>query len=99
MNTTEAYARTDDAETAHQAAERVRCTNLEDQVYQVLLKSASYMTCLEVAEAAGMDKWSVSPRFAPLHRKGMVEPGEKIALNSAGKPRLLQAWRAIRGEA
>jgi predicted transcriptional regulator len=72
-----------------------RLTYLEQQVYRVLLKSASCMTSIEVSEALGMHLVTVSPRFAPLHRKGLVERENKVALNSAGKPKRLQAWRAI----
>lgn len=92
----EAYARTSDPDTAHDAADRVRQSKLEQQVYEALLRHPGvFLTSIEVAQLMGVDKWSISPRFQPLKRKGLVEQSEKLGLNSSGKPRMLQAWRAV----
>ena len=93
---TEAFARDSDPSTSHTAAERMRDSELEAQVYQTLLRCGVYMTSIEVAAEMGIDKWSISPRFKPLHRKGLVELTEKLGVNTAGKLRKLQAWRAVR---
>lgn len=94
---TDAFARSSDPDTAHDAADRVRQTKLEQQVYEALLKHPGvFLTSIEVAQLMGVDKWSISPRFQPLKRKGLVEQSEKIGLNSSGKPRTMQAWRAVK---
>ena len=96
IESTEAYARTSDPASAQDAAARVRKTKLEQDVFEWLLEHRGvFWTSIEVAEGMGIDKWSVSPRFRPLERKGLVEQGEKLSLNSSGQPRVLRAWRAI----
>lgn len=96
---TEAHARGTDPSTSHEAAERMRKSGLENRVYQTLRDHwPRYLTTLETAEAMGIDKWSISPRFAPLLRKGLVESIKKPAINSNGHVRDLLAWRAVRPE-
>lgn len=92
---TEAYARGSDPSTSHEAAERARHSDLEWKVFEVLASHwPRYMTSIEVAEELEIDKWSISPRFAPLERKGLVECMKVAALNSSGKVRSMLAWRA-----
>lgn len=44
----------------------------------------------------GQGIWSISPRMAPLERKGLIEcSGVRSCLNSSGKPRQMKVWRAI----
>jgi predicted transcriptional regulator len=71
-------------------------SKMERLVYDTLLRHpGQYLTTVEVARIIGVDKWSISPRFQPLLRKGLVELGKKVGANSSGKARTLQAWRAI----
>ena len=71
-------------------------TKLEQEVYEWLLAHPGvFWTSIEVAEGMGIHPWSVSPRFRPLERKGLVEQSEKRSLNSAGQLRTMRAWRAI----
>ena len=94
---TDAYARSSDPDTSHSAAERMRMSRLERDVYQFLLDHypVAY-TSIEIAKAMGKDKWSISPRLKPLMDKGLVERTTKVALNSSGKMRELKAWRALK---
>jgi Mn-dependent DtxR family transcriptional regulator len=93
---TDAYARGGDPFSSRRAAERMHRSKLEARVLAVLVEHGTWMTSLEVADAMGVDKWSISPRFQPLYKKGLVEQGRKLGLNSNGKPRMLLAWRAYR---
>lgn len=68
----EAYARSADPDTSHDAAEAVKASRLEMIVLETLAKLGGRATIKEVAAACGIDKWSLSPRFASLARKGYI---------------------------
>lgn len=95
---TEAYARDSDPRTAHDAAELTSAAALELIVYKVLKTHGTRMTSLCVMRALGWSTaWSISPRFRPLERKGLIEQaGELVVPNSSGKPRALMAWQIKR---
>jgi DNA-binding MarR family transcriptional regulator len=93
---TEAYSRLSDPSTSHAAAERIRNTKLEAEVLAMLRMSGLWLSVIEIAEVMGIDKWSVSPRLRPLHRKGLVEVRVEPRLNSSDKIRGMQVWHAIR---
>ena len=91
---TDAYTRSSDPQTSHDAAERVKTTRLESLVYKTLKECGQPMTALCVSRKIGIDKWSISPRFKPLEDKGLIErAGTMTVLNSGGNPRKLNAWK------
>jgi hypothetical protein len=98
----EAHSRHDDPATSHEAAAHMQKTGqaskLEAEVLAVI-KPGGRWTALEVAEVLGRHPWSISPRLAPLKRKGhIIEDGRKPVLNSSGRIRECQAWKAIKTE-
>ena len=93
---TDAFARSSDPKPSHEAAERMAVTRLEAEVCEALKAHGGLMTCLCVSRAMNKPAWSISPRFKPLERKGLIERvGTMVVLNSNGRPRKLTAWRAI----
>jgi hypothetical protein len=101
----DAYVRHSDPQTSVDAARKVRFSNKEAMVLAVLKATGTWMTSLCIAryleEAARTHGdhigWSVSPRLAPLERKGAVERGNPMTVvNSSGNPASLTAWRAKR---
>jgi hypothetical protein len=80
----EAWARSEDRDTSKEAAEAVRgdvATKLEQEVLDGLRRLNGSGTAREVAAITGMDLQSVTPRFMPLARKGLVEAtGERRSM-------------------
>ena len=71
-------ARRADPETSKEAAQSVTATALESLVMRWLHKRPSGLTTHELAELTGLSLVSVSPRIAPLVRKGFVkDSGER----------------------
>jgi hypothetical protein len=94
----EAHARTEDPGTAQEAAAHMittgQASKLEAEVLAVI-KPGGRWTALEIAEVLGRHPWSISPRLAPLKRKGhIIEDGRKPVVNSSGRIRECQAWKA-----
>jgi hypothetical protein len=95
---TEAYARSDDPSTSKRAARKISYTKTEREVYNVLKETGVRMTSLCIMRylqraKGGEIVWSVSPRLAPLWRKGAIlKAGEMTVVGSNGKPSTLQAW-------
>lgn len=88
----EAWARATDPETAHQAATRERgrrAAELEAVVIRALERLGE-ATSQEVADFTGERLVSVSPRFRPLARKGVVEERGKRR-NPSGSSAIV--WR------
>lgn len=67
-----AHARRTDPATSHEAAASVDTTTLERLVLNAL-DTWGPMTMHQVATALRLDLVTVSPRFAPLRRKGLIE--------------------------
>lgn len=69
----EAYARATDPDTSHAAAESMKpeANRLEQMVVDAL---AFPGTCSQIASRLGMAWNTVSPRLAPLRRKGIIKP-------------------------
>jgi hypothetical protein len=95
---TEAYARRGDPSTSKRAARKISYTNTEREVYNVLKETGVRMTSLCIMRylqkaKGGEIVWSVSPRLAPLWRKGAIlKAGVMTVVGSNGKPSTLQAW-------
>ena len=67
-----AYARHTDPHTSHEAARSIQVTDLESVVLGAL-RALGPSTSHEVAEYTGLDLVTVSPRFKPLEKKGLVK--------------------------
>jgi hypothetical protein len=67
---TEAYARNTDPDTSHEAAESMMPTRAEARAYEALKKFPEGAICSELAAESGMNWNTISPRMAPLCRKG-----------------------------
>ena len=103
--TTEAYARSDDRPTSHAAAASVRMTEMEELVYRIVLdapctngfmdgytKDQVHAIQLEVHHH---ERDSISPRFAPLNRKGRITAiGERWERSGRRQTVWLDAERA-----
>jgi hypothetical protein len=75
-------SRWSDPNTSHAAADTVNATRLEDIVYVATFKAGDDgLTWDETAAVTGLDKASVSPRFAPMMRKKML----RIKLDTLGQ--------------
>lgn len=89
----DAFARNSDPQTSHDAASIVRATQLEEVVYGAL-KEHGPMTSIEVADRLRISPWSISPRFAPLERKGYIErTGERRKNPHTGRGKGLDVWQ------
>jgi inorganic pyrophosphatase/exopolyphosphatase len=66
-------ARTEDPDTSKEAAETVQSSHLEQLVYEVIKEFPNGCTSEEVERALYQYKsHSITPRFAPLIRKGLI---------------------------
>lgn len=89
-----AYARTEDPETSHEAAEGVDVAELERRVYSALkLRGKEGATSHELSALTKIHIWSVSPRLKPLRRKNLVEDSGERRYSPMGKRCIV--WRAI----
>jgi hypothetical protein len=96
---TEAYARWDDPDTSEEAARKISFTDTEQIVLEVFQQYPGRLftsLCITrlLADRGDNQAWSVSPRLAPLERKGAIERcGKMTVINSNGNPAALTAWR------
>ncbi len=86
-----AYARREDPHTSKEAAARVNSAALETLVVDTL-RSNPDSSIQDVIEITGERYRSISPRFAPLRRKGLIYVSGKKRATQTG--RSVQAWRA-----
>lgn len=68
---TEAHARASDPETSHEAAERMRESNLESATLHALFDIGGGTT-QGIADHLKVARDSISPRMVPLERSGLV---------------------------
>lgn len=87
-----AFARASDPDTSHEAAETVDTTRLEALVYEVICKHKNGCISDDVErELAYLRSHSITPRFAPLIRKGfIVDTGERRIAASGRSQRVVQ---------
>jgi hypothetical protein len=97
----EAYARGSDPETSHDAAEEVkgkRATRLEMEAYKVLLeeldKNEGGLINDQIVERSGYEWKTITPRLAPLCRKGLAFDTGDRRKGEAGQYQVV--WKAIR---
>ena len=94
MNTISAYARYNDPETAHQAAESVKTTELESIVLNGLKNQGEFgATTHELSQILNLELVTVSPRLKPLMQKGLVMVTNKRRIGSSGRKSIV--WKAI----
>ncbi len=71
-----ALARSSDPATSYAAAEKVKpkISHLEKMVYEAIVSAGPHgSTWNEISQRTGIDKASISPRFKPLRKKGLIE--------------------------
>ncbi len=68
----EAYARTSDPETSHEAAANVDASHLTKEVIRILYQIGS-STAREIAEDLDKERDSISPRMPRLVESGLIE--------------------------
>jgi len=86
-------SRSTDPMTSKKAAESVDATKLEKMVLEAVKRSGEKgMTCEEVADKIEMEVVSVSPRFAPLKRKGLIYRTDLRRAGKSGRGRII--WKA-----
>ena len=74
-----ALFRKTDPDTSFEAAASVPVMRLEKLVYNAIKQSANGMTTDEIEKWTGIRAGSITPRIAPLIRKGyIVDTGERI---------------------
>ena len=85
--------RKDDPETSMDAAEKVDSTTLERQVYEVIAKHPDGCIAEEVmSHFPNHGVQTISPRFAPLLRKGLIEDtGKRRKASTGHSQRVLKA--------
>ena len=85
--------RKDDPETSMDAAEKVDSTTLERQVYEVIAKHPDGCIAEEVmSHFPNHGIQTISPRFAPLLRKGLIEDtGKRRKAFTGHSQRVLKA--------
>lgn len=88
--------RHNDPFTSKIAAGSISATELEMLVHDWLLRTGRDLTALEIARGMGMDIRSISPRLAPLARKGgVVRHSKRYCINDAGNPTPQITWLAL----
>lgn len=93
LDWTEAYARRTDPETSHEAAASIEPSRLEGEVYEALRRFREGATTRELSKSMNLDWGSVTPRIAPLRRKGLVKDSGLRRLGNTG--RKLIVWVVV----
>jgi hypothetical protein len=88
--------RTDDPDTSHAAANSVDTSELESMVYEVISKYPDGCIADDVErELAHLRSHSITPRFAPLMRKGFIfDTGERRMASSGRSQRVVKVTEA-----
>lgn len=93
---TEAYARRSDPDTSHEAAESVKLSQLEAVVLEALKQFQNGATASELCAHLEMEWQSVSPRLAPLCRKGYAFDTTERRPGPSGRKQIV--WKATTQE-
>jgi len=82
-----------DPDTSHEAAETVDSNHLESLVYEVICKHKNGCIADDVErELSYLRSHSITPRFAPLIRKGFIfDTGERRMASSGRAQRVVKA--------
>ena len=90
LNFFKALARKTDPETSKQAASTVPVSKLENVVYEAIKASPRGLTTDEIEVITGLRPGSITPRIAPLIRKGYIkDSGERRTARSGKAQRVL----------
>ena len=93
-----AYARGDDPDTSHDAADQMRgrkASALETRVYEAL-RALGGGTSEEVADHLDIDLQSISPRFAPMETLGLIRRTTRRKAGKSGRQRIV--WETRNGK-
>jgi len=93
-----AYARGDDPDTSHEAADQMRgrkASALETRVYEALRNLGGFGTSEEVADHLGLDLQSISPRFCPMETLGLIRRTTRRKAGKSGRQRIV--WETRNG--
>ena len=84
--------RTSDPDTSHEAALTVDTSHLESLVYEVICKHPNGVIADDVErELSYLRSHSITPRFAPLIRKGFIfDTGERRMASSGRSQRVVK---------
>lgn len=87
--------RTEDPDTSHEAAQKVDTARLERMVYEVIAKYPNGVTGDEIMKHfPDHGVQTISPRYAPLIRKGFIEDtGERRKGSSGRSQRVMRALK------
>jgi hypothetical protein len=90
-------ARNTDPDTSHEAAEKVDTARLERMVYEVICKYPNGCIADDVErELSHLRSHSITPRFAPLIRKGFIfDTGLRRAASSGRSQRIVKALKKV----
>ncbi len=88
---TYALARNDDPDTSHEAAASINTTRIERIVLEAFWKSPGGLIAEEVALLTRLPLNTVTPRIAPLVRKGYIIPIGKRK-SSSGRNQRVHKW-------
>lgn len=80
----DAFARSTDPAPSHAAARRAANRALEAKVRSYLEQCNDWRTNFEVRDAIGEELSGVTPRMAPLRRKGFLEKKQEYGFNDKG---------------
>ena len=89
-----AFARSSDPATSHEAAAGVNANSLEMTVVEAL-KELGPSTSFEAATHLDIHPWSISPRFRPLARKGLIRDTKTTRATKPGSNRKSIVWEAV----
>jgi hypothetical protein len=92
----EAYARSYDPETSHQAADHVRkhsASAMERRALTALRMHPSGLTTHELVRITGIPWNTISPRLAPLVRKHLARDSTKRRKGPTNRPCIV--WEAV----
>lgn len=89
-------ARNTDPQTSHEAAASVDATRLEAKVVGAIGAAADGLTITETAEILNISPWSISPRFKPLVRKGLIHDSGEKRVGATGRKHIV--WKVGPGK-
>ena len=93
----DAYARNSDPETSHAAAASMapHLPALEVTMLELLRRAGSYgLTSYEMAAGYGLERVTVSPRFKPMERKGVIRDSGHRRQGPSGRMSIV--WIALK---
>jgi len=88
-----ARARKTDPETSHEAAASVKVPPLERKILSAITALGD-ATSLEVSDYLGIPRVTISPRFKPMGRKGLIRRTGETRFSDTG--RRSEVWEASR---